>query len=319
MELKRIAEGLSVVAVGLIFLGNTLGVIPWSVWWNIVSLWPLLLIAAGIDIIGRGIGNSWLRALASVLVIAGLAYGVFVMPTSGATWGPSGRFASAPASSTANAEPFERSRPHDASVKTGKAQVSGGVGTLTVTDGTGLVSASGESPFRPVFDASVSGSRADVTVDMGNGDWVAPRDHARLDVKLDRAVAWDLVIDAGVSQIDADLSRLSLSALEVKAGVSKGTLTLGAVDRTVTSGGVPVKLDTGVSDFTLRIKKGEPVRLRVDKGLSTIDTPAGFESSGDDAGKQTYTTRGFSVAHGFWDVTLDAGVSHVRVEFYEEA
>ncbi len=319
MELKRIAEGLTVVAVGLIFLGNTLGLIPWSVWWNIISLWPLLLIAAGIDIIGRGIGNTWVRALSSVLVITGLAYGVFVMPTSGASWGPWDPFARVPATSTANAGPFERSRPHDPGVKTGKAQVSGGVGTLTVTDGTSLVSASGESPLRPVFDASVSGSRADVTVGMGNGQWVAPRDHARLDVKLDRAVAWDLAIDAGVSQIDADLSQLSLSVLEVKAGVSKGTLTLGAVDRAVASGGVPVKLDTGISDFTLRIKNGEAVRLRVDRGLSTIDVPVGFESSGDDAGKQTYTTRGFSQAHGFWDITLDAGVSHVRVESYEEA
>ncbi|TDB38143.1 MAG: hypothetical protein D9V44_08885 [Actinobacteria bacterium] len=316
MELKRIAEGLTVIAVGLVFLGNTFGVIPWGVWWNILSLWPLLLISAGIDVIGRGTDNTWLRVLSSLLVIAGLAWGVFAMPTNGGSWSPWGPFVLTPMSSSANAEPFDNSTRHDPNVVTGVARVSGGVGTLTIADGSDLVSASGESPFKPVFDVSSSPKGADVTVGMGNGNWVAPRDNARLDVKLDRAVTWDLTIDGGVSQIDADLSELSLAAVIVKAGVSKGMLTLGAVDAKMADGGVPVLVDTGVSTFTLRIKEGENVRLRVDKGLSSVTKPAGLSSVRESGGKDVYVTEGFSENLDFWDITLDAGISTVRIEFY---
>ncbi len=316
MELKRIAEGLTVIAVGLIFLGNTFGVIPWGVWWNILSLWPLLLIAAGIDVIGRGTDNTWLRVLSSLLVIAGLAWGVFMMPTSGGSWSPWGPFVFTPVASSGPAEPFDNTTQHDPAVLTGVAHVSGGVGTLTITDGSDLVSASGESPFEPVFDVSSSAKGADVTVGMGNGSWVAPRDNARLDVKLDRTVTWDLTVDGGVSQIDADLSDLALSGVTLKAGVSKGTLTLGAVDSMAAKGGVPVLVDTGVSTFTLRIKEGEAVRLRVDKGLSSVTRPSGLKSAGETGGKDVYATEGFSENLDFWDITLDAGISSVRIEFY---
>src|SRR5665647_3985915 len=124
MELKRAAEGLTLVAVGLILLGNTLGIVPGSVWWNIFSLWPILLVAAGIDIIGRGTDNSWLRVFSSLVVIGGLAYGVLVMPATGGSWSP---FVLTPLSSSATAEPFDSSAPHDASVTTGRASVKGGV------------------------------------------------------------------------------------------------------------------------------------------------------------------------------------------------
>ncbi len=317
MELKRIAEGLTVIAVGLVFLGNTFGVIPWSVWWNVISLWPLLLIAAGIDVIGRGTDNSWLRVLSSLLVIAGLAYGVFVMPANGGNWSPWGPFVfMGTGAVSANSEPFDNSEAHDPTVRTGDALVSGGVGSLTVTAGSNLVSASGTSPFDPVFEVNTSSKGADVVVGLGNGQWVALRDNASLDVELDRAVAWDLRIDGGVSEIEADLSDLTLTALEIRAGVSKGTVILGAVDTRVTDGGVPVILDTGVSTFTVRIKEGEHVRLRMDKGLSTIAKPSDMRQVNSGGGDDVYESDGFSESAGYWDITLDAGISNVRIEYY---
>lgn len=315
MELKRVAEGLTLVAVGLILLGNMLGVIPWSVWWNIFSLWPLLLVAAGVDIIGRGTDNAWLRVLSSLLVIAGLAYGVFVMPADGGDWAPWGPFVMMPHSSSAISEPFDFSEPHDPTVTTGRAQVLGGVGGLTVTDGPALATSSGKSPFDPRFDVQVSGDEADAGISTGDGSWVAPGDQGSLDVTLDREVVWDLTIDGGVNQIDADLSNLSLSNLAVKSGVSKGTITLGAVDTVATDGGVPVNLDTGVSAITVRIKGGESVRLRVDSGLSSVNKAPEFSEVAGSGGKKVYETEGFSES-AFWDITLDAGISTVRIEFY---
>jgi hypothetical protein len=58
MHFNKAVEGLTLVAVGLIFLGNTTGALPWSVWISIFSLWPLLLVAAGVDLIGKGLVNT---------------------------------------------------------------------------------------------------------------------------------------------------------------------------------------------------------------------------------------------------------------------
>jgi hypothetical protein len=315
MELKRAAEGLTLVAVGLILLGNTLGMIPWGVWWSILSLWPLLLVAAGVDIIGRGTDNAWLRVLSSLLVIGGLAYGALVMPATNSHSIQWPFVMSLPLSSSTPTEPFDFAEPHDPTVTSGVARVKGGVGDLTVTDGPEFATSSGRSPFDPVFDVTASGTEVDVDISMGDGNWVSPRDRGSLDVTLDRDVVWDLTIDGGVSTIEADLSGLSLSKLMVKSGVSKGTITLGAVDVAATDGGVPITFDTGVSAITVKIKRGESVRLHLNTGLSNVNKASEFrevQSSGD---TKVYETDGFSES-AFWDVTLDAGISTVRIEFY---
>lgn len=313
MELKRAAEGLTLVAVGVILLANMLGYLPWGVWWNIVSLWPLLLIAAGIDVIGKGTQNTWLRVLSSLLVIGGLAYGIFAMPLDGG-WA---RVPFAVSISQRDVRAFEYSEPHDTAVKSGTAFIKGGVGELTVKAGSVLASSEGKSPFDPEFDVSVSGDAADVAMSMGSGPWVAPAapSGARLDATLDRRVAWDLTLDAGVSQIDADLSELTLTELDVKTGVSQGTITLGAIDRSLTDGGLPVSVDTGVSSVTIRFKKGQDVRVTVSGGLSSVKTGGSLSQVRRDGEDKVYETDGFS-DNAFWDVCIDAGISDVTIEFY---
>jgi hypothetical protein len=71
MTVKRVFEGLTLVLIGVILLLNTTGSLPWSVWLHVLSLWPLLLVAAGLDIIAKGIDAEWLRVISSLLVIAG--------------------------------------------------------------------------------------------------------------------------------------------------------------------------------------------------------------------------------------------------------
>jgi hypothetical protein len=50
----RIIEAISLIVVGVIFLMNTTGVLPWSIWLNFLRFWPLFIVTAGIGIIFRG-------------------------------------------------------------------------------------------------------------------------------------------------------------------------------------------------------------------------------------------------------------------------
>ncbi len=73
-------SGLWMITLGLIFLLNTSGVLPWSIWVYVfiffAKWWPLLLIAGGLSIILDGqrwskwiIGLIWYLALVSTLVM----------------------------------------------------------------------------------------------------------------------------------------------------------------------------------------------------------------------------------------------------------
>jgi len=44
------------IGLGIVFLLNNLGLLSWSVWEVILRLWPILLIAIGLDIL---LGRRW--------------------------------------------------------------------------------------------------------------------------------------------------------------------------------------------------------------------------------------------------------------------
>ena len=70
--LDRLAKGLVILLVGVILLLNTTGVLPWSVWNSALSLWPIVLIGLGVQVIFPDKKIPWfLLSLIVILVIAG--------------------------------------------------------------------------------------------------------------------------------------------------------------------------------------------------------------------------------------------------------
>lgn len=88
---KRTRQGslflpLILIAFGIIFLLNNFGKISWDVWGELIRLWPIFLIAAGLDLIlGRGFWRWWF----TLLIVVILAGGVFTALELGllAGWG----------------------------------------------------------------------------------------------------------------------------------------------------------------------------------------------------------------------------------------
>ena len=75
------------IGIGVIMLLNNFGYLNWGLW-EIISLWPVLLIAAGLEIlIGR---RSLLGAFAAALIVAALLTGaIWFIGISPRTDGPS--------------------------------------------------------------------------------------------------------------------------------------------------------------------------------------------------------------------------------------
>ena len=63
------------IFVGCILLLNVLGILDWSIWWSILQLWPIFLIAAGLDLlIGRRsrAGSLFVALLVMVILVGAL-------------------------------------------------------------------------------------------------------------------------------------------------------------------------------------------------------------------------------------------------------
>ncbi len=308
MTVKRVFEGLTLMLIGVILLLNTTGSLPWSVWLHVLSLWPLLLVAAGLDIIAKGIDAEWLRVVSSLLVIAGLIMGAFVLPVGDTTPGMSWMWG-------ARGTEFDTTEPANARVETGSVTVQGGVGSYRIGAGDDLVRVWGRSPYgHPEVSADVSGDKADVSVQgpESGAVWVpGVGGTSRVNVALSRDVLWDVEIDTGVVDLGADLSELAVSAVEARTGVSQVTLTLGDVPQGVDE--VPVLVRGGVANFAVKVPSGVAVRVDAEAGLTNVSVDS--EIPRMSGGGRTWMTAGYP-GEGGYRIRFEAGVSNVEVRTY---
>ncbi len=309
MSIKRILEGVTLVLIGAILLLNTTGQLSWSVWWSVLSLWPLLLVAAGLDIVAKGLDTEWLRVLSSLLVIAGIVVGAFVLPVAGGPFGIGWMADSA-------GSDFDVATGRPARVTEGTASIRGGAGTYTVLAGSAgdLVRVSGRTPFgEPKIDADISGSSADVRVSAPEGVtvWMPHmRGATTAEVALSPEVVWDISIDTGAVDFTADLAGIVISELQMRSGVSSALVVLG--EEYPAGREVPVRVRGGVSSFTLEVPRGVPVRIEAEAGLSSVDVDRRVpRMSGDGRVWQTDDW-----GRGGYDIRFEAGVSSVTVKTY---
>jgi len=204
---------------------------------------------------------------------------------------------------------------HEAGVSEGTARIDGGVGDFSLTGGNALATAEGSAPSAPEFDATTTGETADVRIDSGSQQWWPSASGSVLDVTLDRAVTWDLQVNAGVSTFDVDLRDLAVSNLSFDAGVSDGMLVLGPSDAAGTGDGVEARINTGVSSLEILVPKGDSARVSVTSGLSTATFEGTWDRS-DAEDSRVWTSQGFSDSGAYWDIEIQAGVGSIKVMYY---
>ncbi|TLM99132.1 MAG: hypothetical protein FDZ75_00800, partial [Actinobacteria bacterium] len=223
-SVTKMFDGFVTVTIGLVFLAVTMGAVGWNVWWRVLTLWPVLLIALGLDLLGKALHTTWPRVLGSLVVMAALAFAVATQAsaTPSFTWMPS-----------ADAEPFSVSEPvlgtDEATLK-----LDAGVAQVTLGGGSDLIAAEGTSPWgEPEVSVDRSGSSADVQLTLGSsseGPIVWPGSNTlEADVTLATDVVWDAVVSTGVSSLDGDLSDVDVRSLELKPGIADVDLKLGEV------------------------------------------------------------------------------------------
>lgn len=307
--IKRVFSGIGSVVAGAILLCNSFGVIEWSVWLNVLSLWPLLIVALGIELLGKGLKLDWVRALSNVLLTLGLLYAVFVM---GPNW-QGGFFTFAPISG--EAVTFDQTAPHDPSATGGDVSVSVGAMRLAVGAGDALATIKGNASegSEPELAHSVVDGKAEVSVqDPSDTAFFLPLPDRRLNLSLDRALAWDgIVLKMGAADADVDLRELHFRSVYANVGASSLRLSIGSKAPTV-----GVEVSGGATAVTIRVPADAAVRVTASSGLSALSVPDSFEHVSGTAvlGEGTWAKKGSGGPE--ITISLKSGVSSLTIETY---
>lgn len=292
---------LLILVGGLFFLGN-LGYLPPLSVHGLLSLWPLVLILFGIELI---------FARRSPLLALVLELGIVVLGIALVAAQPSGILAPVLGGTTPSSS-FTVPR---GSSRTLDVRVEGGAGTYTLRGGaSALVDAHSDNGELAVRDDR-SGDRAEVRVQpAGTGDvfWSGGRTPSNVNVRVASDVPTSLRVSGGAGDFTVDLSQVLVQDARVDTGASRLELTL-----PTPSGDVPVHIGAGAATIAIVVPDGVEARITTSGAILSLSTvnPRFGSASGSVLARSgsTVETPGYAAATDRVTVTVSAGASSITI------
>jgi hypothetical protein len=284
------------ILAGIVLLLNTLGIWEWEVWWTILRLWPILIIAAGLDLlIGR-------RSLAGAIVVAILVVLILV----GGFWLIGSDLAAGGLTSQTIRQPL-----NDATQA--QVTISPTVGVLRVDalpESANLVEGEirlgkGEEISQ---DFSLSGDTATYKLETTEGSWDPLANtwsqHRVWELGLSPAPALQFNADLAVGQSELDLAGLNLDSLETSMGMGQIVVILPEQGR------AQARISQGLGIVDITIPRGMAVRINAGTAMAVRDLPDDFQRQGDNV----FASPGYATADDQvdLDISLAMGVLTVR-------
>ena len=260
------------IAIGAVILLNNLDIVQWNVWEVILNLWPVLIIAIGLDILVAR--RSFLGAiLAIILLFAVLA---------GALWVIGNQTAAAPGM---EGEQFVQTldgaeqavvvvEPAVAYLRIGALE-QGQVEPETLMQGSLQLSSSVtfEREYLTrgnigTLNLSHSGFRGAYPTWRGfNWEW---------ELHFNPQIPLELEVNQGAGNIELDLSALEVTNLSVDLGVGRTLVIFPVGDETINA-----SVKGAIGEMILYIPREKAVRLTSNTGLALIDVPDGYIQDGE--------------------------------------
>ena len=287
------------IAAGIVLLLNNLGVLPWGIWGDLWRLWPLALIAVGLDlIIGR---RRPFVSLILILIVLGVG-GALILYTG---------FASRGELTSYNMNvPLGSAKSAGVAIDFGMGvlQVDGTTNSETLASGT-LDYYANRRP--PTPDVEMDGERAELVIEAPgepgfNFDWFGKSSSPNWNVHLNPDVPISLKADLGTGDTTLDLASVNLTDLDVDSGTGNTTVIFPhPADGLTVTGSV----DGGVGNLVLRIPEDAEARVSIDTGIGNVTADSRFTQTSDNL----WVTEGYDTAPEKLDLTVDAGIGNVEL------
>ena len=289
------------ISLGIVFLLNNLGLVSWDIWYTLLQMWPILLVAVGIDLIfGRRSGIF--SAITAVVILALFAGAFWLFGVSGQVWG---------------GDQVSRAVLQDAEgAESAEVDISLNVGELYIEalpeDSNLLIDGEiriGEfetvyEKYRLVGDTAVYS--LDTRGQQYHPGWIFSdgNDSNKIwDLAINPNLPLDLRLDSGVGRAELDLTGMTLTSVEIDSGVGEVVLTLPA------DGEYQVYVSGGVGQLVIYIPDEVGARVSLDTGLGDSNILGDFTYRNG-----YYYSDEYQNADEQVEIYLDGGVGNIRIE-----
>jgi DNA-binding MarR family transcriptional regulator len=189
--------------------------------------------------------------------------------------------------------------------KLGRFEIARGATNLT------LESCAGEQLYRahyagPPPRVRTEGGHIVLQYKQGAFGLFSARKYA-LQIALNEAIPWELVLRGGASKVAANLKELKLKSFELRGGASHVTLELPPPSRTV-----PVRVSGGSSHLKLVRPRHTPVRVQVTGGVSHLSIDK--LELGAVGGTARWESPDYEASKDRFEIQISGGASQLSIE-----
>jgi Cell wall-active antibiotics response 4TMS YvqF/Domain of unknown function (DUF5668) len=288
------------IGLGLLLLFNNLGWLQVDVWAMVARFWPLLLIAAGLDLLlGR---RGFVGGLLALVLIGAVVLGAL-------NFGSVESVASDQANAQTIAQSLEGASRAVIRIEAGvsQLQVSGSPTTAELIAGTVIP----HRNERISTDFTLEGETAYYTLkSQGTGIFWPNfgRSAAGLwELRVQPEIPLALHVSTGVGNAKLDLDRLHLTALEVNTGVGQTLITLPG------HGNFTAQIDGGVGQVLVLIPADMAARISADAGIGSVQVEGEYQQN-----EHLYISPDYESADERIDLTVNGGIGAITVRQIQE-
>lgn len=321
MKANKIIKGLTFLLIGTILLANTLEMLEWSVWSNIIKLWPLLLVSWGISLIFRG---KNLSSLGPLIIFFGIILGVAASYTGigleremirevktlsreivlEVEKAPEVETPSETESTQqVDISPEVKKYPE---IEKASIELNFNVGTLSMGESTPLlyecISHYRYKEFEPFEKYSTTEKEANILIYHSSVERNFRDPKNKWQLKLNNQLIYNLDIQTGAVNIDCNLSGFKVEKLYIESGASN-------INLVVPKYNSKIIIDTGVSNIDIAIPKNVGTTVNIDSGIA-IKELNNFIKRNDTYISHNYNDSAFKV-----DIEIDCGVSQINIHY----
>lgn len=327
MKANKIINGLTLLLIGIILLSNTLNILEWSVWANIIKLWPLLMVSLGLSLIFRGKNLSFMGPLIVFLaIILGAGSGYIGINLEGETVKEVktlSREIVLEVEKAPEVETLSETEITPENELTQQVEISPevkeypkierisielnlDVGELTMGESTPLlyecISQYRFKEFEPFEKYSTTEKEANILIyhTPAKGNFRNPKNNWQL--KLNNQTIYNLSIKTGALNTDCNLSAFKVEKLYIESGASN-------INLVIPNYNSKIIIDTGVSNIDIAIPKNVGATVDIDSGIAVKDLDDFIKKDG------MYISNNYSSSEFKVDIEIDSGVSHINIHY----
>ena len=255
------------LGLGTVFLLANFNYLPEDALSLLLRMWPLILIAIGLDLIFQG------RSVISRIIGALVGLGLVVVIV---WWAIAG----SPVTSRAT-EPIEisigeaRSATLDISVAAGQIEIKAGASDGNLVDG--YISQSIAKHLQQSYEVNAGIGNLEIN---SNGNtfifpWVDGFRQLLWQLNLTSEIPLVIAINSAIGDQRLDLRGLDVDSLDLTAAIGSIEIVLPSV------GEFDGRISTPIGSVKILVSSGTLLEIKTDTGLSTIQVPEGFTRQGD--------------------------------------